>query len=132
MGKAFQLHVGHRIFDLPDFVKRCLPSEYDSPEPYAPVHFDGAAVHAVCLRAQVQRGIGKMLLQHRHNTDVLHDKAVYGIALKVVNIFDELLYVVVVERDVQGTEQALVRIFFFQFDNLLVFILIKIIGLDSQ
>ena len=80
----------------------------------------------------MERRLGKVLLDEVHHADVLDDEGVDGIAAEVVQLAEEFVYVLVVEGDVQGTEELLVRMLLLQPDDALVFLLVKIVSLHSQ
>ena len=107
--KNFQLHVGNRVLDLADFGQACFAAQNHAAKAHRLVDFDGLAVYARSLGAKVQRGVGKMLLQYRNDSNVLNDKGVYWILLKVIHAVQKSVDVFVVEYYVQGAMQFFLR-----------------------
>ena len=111
--KNFQLHVGNRVLDLADFGQASFAAKHDALKAHRLVDFDGLAVYARSLGAKVQRGVGKMLLQYRNDSNVLNDKGVYWILLKVIHAVQKRVDVFVVEYYVQCAMQFFLRELFF-------------------
>lgn len=132
MPKGLQLHLRHGILDFTNLFQGGFPPQHHPLESQLAVELHRLAVDAVGLGAQVERRLGKVLLDEVHHADVLDDEGIDGIAAEVVQLAEEFVYVLVVESDVQGAEELFVRMLLLQPDDALVFLLVKIVSLHSQ
>lgn len=80
----------------------------------------------------MKMGGGKFLPQNRKKPEILDDESVNRILPEIIDIPQESVQIMIVKSDVQGAEKLLHRIFFFQLDDTLVLVLIKIVRLYAQ
>ena len=73
-----------------------------------------------------------MFLQYRNYSNVLNDERVYRVRLEIINVAYEIINVTVMERNVQCAVQFFSCILFFQFDDLFVLVIIKIVRLYPE
>ena len=80
----------------------------------------------------MQLCLGKFFLKQRNNSYILDNKCINRVELKVIKILSQRVNFIIMERNIEGTVQTASRVFFLKGNNLLVFIIIKIVGLYAQ
>ena len=130
--KGLKLHIGNGIFNFADFFKRSFPSEHDAfkAEPF--IKQSGGSVDAARLRAQVKRRVGELFLQNRHDAQILHDKRIDRIALKIIDIVLKGSDVLVMKGDIERAVEFFPGKAFFELAYSLVFVVVKIVGFDAE
>ena len=130
--KGFELHIGNGVFNFADFFKRSFPSEHDAFKSEPLIKQSGGSVDAARLRTQVKRRVGELFLQNRHDAQILHDKRIDRIALKIIDIVLKRSDIVIVKGDVERAVKFFSGKTFFKLAYSLVFVVVKIVGFDAE
>ena len=81
---------------------------------------------------QALENVGEIFLQNRHDAQILHDKRIDRIALKIIDIVLKRSDIVIVKGDVERAVEFFSGKAFFQLTYLLVFVIIKIVSFDAK
>ena len=76
--------------------------------------------------------LGELFLQNRHDAQILHDKRIDRIALKIIDIVLKRSDVFVMKGDVERAVKFFSGKAFFELTYLLVFVVVKIVGFDAE
>ena len=105
--KTFKLHLRYVRFYFGNIGERGLPAEYHTFKPQIAVDAHRFIVDTVCLCTEVERRIGEMFAQYGNHSDILNNKGVDGIKLKIIGFRQKGLNVFIMERNIQCAEQFL-------------------------